>query len=250
MTTGESPSGVISDIAQFLRSVTNNWIATMGGVVSVAAWIAGYFTKTSDPNLSYKILWPAAASCILLAFFSVWRREHRLAINEHNARLKAEEESEPNLQGKIVGIFPTTVGQPPAKKLVIFAEIRNLGAPSIADDFQFRVEDVAEVIPFEIQGFAGKLTLKHLDWEMPIYQRDLLPAKSAEPIPRGGKVVGHVLVDISDPSLESLGRVHLKLSFRDVVGKVVVAGYDGGKVVEMKRPTYYPGMANPLTRNK
>jgi len=57
------------------------------------------------------------------------------------------------------------------KMLVVYAEIRNKGAPSMVDNYEISIEGV----PVEIQSYGQKVTLKQDNWEQPIYEEDWLP---------------------------------------------------------------------------
>ena len=221
----------------FSRCVITDWVSLMSGIASLAAWFAGYFSQTTDPNLAYKILWPAAMALMSVAFFRAWRRKNDDCIAESNARAAAEDLNHPDLRLKIVGLIRTNMGDPPRPHLVIMAEVRNFGAPSIVDTYIIELRSGARTTFCEAGMFPGQLNLQQgKDFVLPVFDSDYLPIKTSTPIERGAKAVGHVITKNMDLTDDELRDYSIIMRVSDVRGKVYEASWhhpaDGENISE------------------
>jgi hypothetical protein len=74
---------MMRDVLAFLRAIWRDWVARMSGVASV---ILGVLSATLKevPTWSF---WLAAAICLLIASFRVWRTEHRKVFDQEKCKM-------------------------------------------------------------------------------------------------------------------------------------------------------------------
>jgi hypothetical protein len=212
------------DLRGFFVAIIADWVALMSGIASVALTILGVVRRWEV--LPRRALWIAALVCFFIAAARVWTDEHR-------ARLAAEKRLEqltiPDLSGVIDFVSVAPAGENAQDSIItLYAEIKNLGAPSVVDTFSMKVrsKDGKEVVLLslgrpskDVQLFAdipGQYGLLPVD--------EFLPIKAiTQPVPKGGKTYGWTWglakgirkTELMNPESR------IFLSFDDVTGKTI-----------------------------
>ena len=63
----------MNEVWEYIREFTTDWVALMGGIVSVCLAV---FTAIQDKPLPRNALWFGSVVCFLLSSFRVWRNKH------------------------------------------------------------------------------------------------------------------------------------------------------------------------------
>jgi len=178
------------------------------------------------PNRNYVFIFVVVF--LFAASFGAWRDEHHNRIAAETAVATNRVENTPSLIPVPEARAITDVGEEKKNSvLVVIMTIKNLGAPSVADRFAL----VAETKAGSIQGIPvppAEVTILNDHNGAPrikLKRSDYLPEKATnQPIPRGGEVKGFFLMYVPDVTREEIekGRVDIKGSFEDVMGKTYV----------------------------
>jgi hypothetical protein len=172
---------------------------------------------------------------------------------EHHARLDAEQKSQPRLVARIddlnIGDAPPNAAgkKSEARLLLLVVDIRNLGAPSIVDGPEFRLDlpefanckFLYEAIPENGVRTEGPRP-RSFPRNSALYYK-----ATTTPIPTGGKVVGALFFSTQCVDRETLfrDRSHLKLTLQDVTGKEVVVENIAKEVTA--GDVIFPGLTPP-----
>lgn len=196
-------------------------VALMSGILSLARELLVIYR--GDQAQPRSLFWNCTIIAFVFSATALWILEHQKVLETENKLREALPKSIPNLSGDVefISIVPKEQGV----IVAIFANIKNDGAPSIANIGQIKVvlpggkqvETVTLSVPYN--GIA----LKSPQGPTAMFPRqDYLPIKAlSQPIATGGAVIGWTwglarniaLQEINDPS--SI----ISLAFTDVKGK-------------------------------
>jgi hypothetical protein len=218
---------LIGDLGTFLWAVINNWAGyCTGGVVVALLWLWSTLKQKNIPRS-----WGIAVAIFFLAVstFNAWREQHQAARTEHEARLHAEDISHPNLRAEIIQSSIGNVKEFGEQTgVVVWVRISNTGAPSVALDYQLKLETLQGS---KLLGGMQELPLAmhFLDRGVQIRdaQKSSLADKTAEnPIQTGASQTG-LLFFLFPQRLEEIrsSLKKIKVSFADVLQKRYEAEY-------------------------
>lgn len=226
------------ELRSLLAAVAADWVALMSGVASVALWVAG--ALTADANLAYKLLWPIAAACLCLAFYRVWRTQF--------CELEAARAANtPDLRAEIVQTMWHDTAERPGCGLLLWVDVRNLGAESIADRYAVAVTTKASaVLHPNLHALPQTITLPT---GLTLSGKDALYDKTASPVARGAKVVGLLWAWFDNARQADLRGSTVTLTFHDIRGTRCSTTYEpkgtgGGPMMHI------PGTALPTPTKK
>ena len=242
---------MLRNLRDFMFAVLSDTVAVMSSTASVALWIWGYFAN--DPNVAHRLLWPVAAVCLFYACFRAWRTERKAAqekdadlLDEKHKNQELREEvrrgREPDLRGEFVQAVFHYVGDRPGCGLLLWVEIRNRGADSIAERYSLTATtDSGRALHPQLQTLPAEITLPS---GQVLYGRDNLYDRTAlEPIKRGAKAAGILWAWFDDAGQEEARHSKMTLTFSDVNGKkYTVEGHGGGPEGQLR---HIPGLTLP-----
>jgi hypothetical protein len=224
-------------------------------------------TWTADPmklDVHYKIgITVIALGVAYVAANAIYLNNKKEKEQEKAEKAAAPTQSPANDTGKakdgyeLVGtIFGLGMGNPTSQpqdtSVFIIANVRNVGAPTIASDWALQVTTPGGKViegrnrfinpdyPLELSKASGE--------PMVLSPEDALYMKaSSNPIPSGGQVTGVIIFDLVNTKKEDVLKVGtvVVLSFTDVTGKKYSASRTISSLGE-EGLMYYPGMKPPL----
>lgn len=188
--------------------------------------------KPNDKMISKRAILAGLVAFTLTGFFMAWRDQHQALQKEKDelGRVKQELEIErakntPDLRGQILYYAAgNTKTEPGTTEFVLTVNVRNLGAPSIATDWDVSIEPPG-TLPIHappIHFIGTRLFQNDKGSGLEVNSADLIFDKMVEtPIPKGGAVNGILYCLIKGIKREALTRagVTLRVYFSDVMGK-------------------------------
>jgi hypothetical protein len=181
------------DISGFLSALSESWVALMSGIASVVLAFTGVlYGFVWKKDLPARALWSAALVCFFIASIKVWTIEHtaRLSLEKHLQELTA-----PKLFGSIVFVSVASATDPKDSVVTLLANIKNTGAPSIADSMsvKIRLKNGREIRLASVI-IPPSVTLSSDDSEprsIVLLRDNYLPTKAmSQPIVNGAAVTG------------------------------------------------------------
>ncbi len=204
----------------YIKAIASDTVSLLSGIGSVILLLldATYFRKKPTPRWIVLIL---ALVCLVFASYRVWSAEHVAKI-ELEGRLKSL------TVPQLVGSFGSMDGQPAegrSKGVVITGnfDIKNLGAPSIADGFALTlVTPSREILGTNLPQqqrlkFKAKGDDDTGELEVIVPDSYYLPLYKNATIPTNGQISGFMTVLFDDITLEDAFRPEnrLRLTFVD-----------------------------------
>lgn len=154
-----------------------------------------------DSNGTQRALIVACALCFIFAMYRVWVSEHKTV--EH-----LEESLLPNLVPQILNMQTQhrLPDDPSRMVFTVFAQVRNLGAPSVITKcfLAFLFPDKVESLTPIHFGAEKALILQNVDHAVSLPVEDLLLKKGITPIPTGGMIQGYLsfVTHFKEPEIE------------------------------------------------
>jgi hypothetical protein len=232
----------LSEILEFVWAVINNWAGYATGGLIVAT--VSFYLVWNDKPMARNVALVLSALFLLMAFFRAWRDKKR-ALQASQTELAVERDrKQPKLSGEI-GLAVTAPGREAHDSMVmLFATIKNNGAPSIAEGFESRVRlPSGQELPINAISFLPKGPLKLFGAEggpeLEVAVSEELRRKAiAQPIPTGGAINGFFMglvrgADVSEVFGE--GATYF-LSFKDSMGKRYEISISGAKKTDFILP--------------
>lgn len=235
---------------KFLGATMKHGIAVWSGP-SLALAIAIFGWLTGKEVLPPWILWGMAGFCIALAMFYAWVDEHEKLQAANKSLAEAHDQLKtlktPNLRAVIQSISQHPIpGYQDTIGVLFVIEVRNLGAPSIADHWRAvlamengnKFKGIAQVIPqhLTLTGPAGTVHY---------YERDTISNKIGEDaLPNGSKKTGIIWFGFEGVSTKLLPFKSdmFTLSFTDATGHRITAL---NKTDTPDLVAHYPGLTLP-----
>jgi hypothetical protein len=208
----------------FLLSVANH-IFTLAAGCAVTVLIGLFEKYILKRPISVKIEVIVLLAFLFFACFQAWRDEYDRATTEQTElhRLKA-----PNLIGEITGVTTAPGGEGGRDTLLtVWAEIKNTGAPSIAENISLEAHfpdgRIKPVISLPRTSKSVRLLGDLRDQGILLLTQDFLSTKAlAAPIATGGAVEGWAWgVLYGTTPQEARKDAVVVMKFRDVSGRLV-----------------------------
>lgn len=238
----------VLDVLAWWQAILAQWIGLVGGAVVAVAFLI-YERLYSRQPLSARWLIAGFWVAFVIANFLAWQ-EQRADVDTANQSLGAERfqnfqlqaqinnETVPNLQASIQEVWAFSRGVN-SGLIILLVDLRNLGAPSIADYWAVYIKDkkgntlqlplVRSATPFAFQTTTTSMSYKPAYW---------LPDRTLpNPVPRGGDVKGLLLSVFSRLSVKDVDLSSVRVTFNDVNGQT----HDGMSVKYLVNgPAMYP----------
>jgi hypothetical protein len=210
-----------ADLWTFLLAIVTTWANLITGGVIVAA-VTLYFGIVKKGSPSAKVYKVLAAMFGILACFNVWRAEYQkttpgfqLHLDQFGFAERAE---------KAPGV-PLVNGK--GAIAIVSATLRNLGPPSIADDW---------VLTIKLPGRKEVLTPRLMDFNLPnqpplhledevVPMSKLLYKQTMAPVATGDKREGILAFFVDGETLPDVKKIgtRMTLTCRDVAGNLIKA---------------------------
>lgn len=229
-------------------------VALMSGILSIIR--EGILIYNPTKIDQKRIFWGCMRIAFIISALLLWGLEHQALIKSKHLY---EETTVPDLRSEIdasiTGQIATTL-KDGTKRLgpigiLLYVNIRDLGADSIAEGYKLAVYDPQGILIGE-----GSLQLLPEDFNvgsLKISNEDMLTAKSEEtPIPKGGAKKGYLFFVINVPNAAAIQQLGTRfvVTFNDVTGK----SYSVDCVVSPRTlrsmPMWYPGTSLPEQRSR
>jgi hypothetical protein len=236
----------------FIASVFTHWVtlATGGGITAaLAVW-----EHHTGHNVPTKVYWAIMIAFVFWAMFMSWRDERLSLVNVRRSLAVKEQEladerkrSLPDLHGAIDGIGmgndPTI---PDGSAVFLTVSLRNLGAPSIAEDWQFSVEVPGKgTFAGKTMRTGGTFSFSPADGSPPVTYEgsEAIQEKTTQPIITGAMVRGMLLGIVRVPKDDAwVAGTVVRVSCHDVTGKTI--NLERTMSGDKEKLPFFPGM-NP-----
>lgn len=222
----------------FTEAVFNHWFGLMGTAsVGIAVWL-DRMSKSSIPSAYF---WTIGVIALVIAFYRAWKKEHdrsgklRSKLNKLREKLL---DQKPRLRPVITGfVVYWPPGCPEDIFLIINAEIRNYGGPSIADAYHVFVRIGSE------QHEGKLLYFEHLPLKEDYVLRgeDNLIHKTGA-IARNDRITGHVIAAFSRLTESELDGSEILLIVKDGDG----LPYECSEKLDKPLPLRQDGLGLPV----
>ncbi len=234
----------MSDLLQYLFQILLWVVALMSGFLSLARELLLMYRGEQVQQRT--LFW----NCVIIAFVvsatALWVIEHRERLASDEKVKQLTQIASPKLSGTIESI---NTGERPDRPgqvaFMVIATVKNVGAPSIADRWDFYVT-INGVEHFTVKDLApsGTITLNYPEGPFQFRGEDALYSKSLkEPLQNGAKITGILLYHLDVPvdlAKEAVAKGAVRLTFVDITDHEYTAANlateTGGK------PLYYPGL--------
>lgn len=223
----------------FLLAVLGHWVASFGGIALLIFALYEKYWKKVTPNTWF---WGLAAVLLFYATFQAWRDEY--GKTQPGLQLSIDEDSFNDYTGVTRGGVPIT--NQSGTFLYVIASVRNLNAPSIAEEWEVLVQmpgqtEIIKPRMVDLFNFPGQTPIIINGDTIPLSK--LLYKQTLTPIAQGDKKQGLLLFFIDGISMRLLAvkGTKITLTCRDVANNLIsTPTYEFTGINEGHR--HYPGL--------
>ena len=240
----------MSDFWVFVKAVFAHYVIVgTGSLLSLAIW---FWEHQSGRNVTGKVFIVVLGGFLIWAMFMAWRDQRVLAVtstasfDSKCAELDAERaRNTPDLHAQIDEIaMGTDPEHPNGTAVFLTVSVRNLGAPSVAEQWHFDVTIPGKGV-FRGWGIhtLGSFVFQHSSGEPLLFKgSEAIQEKTAIPIPTGGMVRGFLLGIIQGVLKDQAFHEGTKIEvfYADVKGTELRTERTMGP--EKTGPMFYPGL--------
>lgn len=197
----------------------------MSGMASLA--FAIWLDRAKRSSVPSKVFWAVGFLLIFVSFYRAW-------INEHIARLKAE--NDPSLVGEIAGFAGFGPGELDREPVIsILLKIRNLGTPSFASGYaaSFALDGKSRTLDLIVTDPPEKATVAWKRRGHAAPGMDLPLSFHTAAIARGEMLIGYVLARLGDLTPGEIERGVVTVQFHDVLGRKHSASASSGTLPKL-----------------
>jgi hypothetical protein len=223
-------------------------VALMSGILSIVREVITLYApgRFEQRSLFWACVRIALVISAFLAMYGLYQRGEDL----RQQLTEAQDRSKPKLSWRFDQWFVTTRGGVPnATYIFIQGVIKNTGAPSIVDAWQFvLITQDGKSYEGEKRLFTGVPFFDPAPGQgVRLYQSDNLILKQPdEPIPSGGRRAGWLLFIINKPQAEVFDdNAKMQISFEDVTGVKTTETQIMRGTSKPQDPLYFPGFQMP-----